>query len=275
MELFPKPAPDLMQIADIFGVSALNLCLDSPSIRRMGTYFFGGPITRTVKALITLNVAVFVLQKISHWIFESNFIEFYFGLVPARVTQDLMLWQFVTYMFLHGGVFHIFFNMLTLFMFGNDLERLWGTRRFLNYYIVTGVGAGICSWLVSANSWAAVIGASGAVYGLLLAYALAYPNRIVYLNFLLPVKVKWLVLIMGAMAFFSSVGGGEPGVAHIAHLGGMVIGFLYLKGKGWSDKYRYFNEQRRREQLKRKFEVYYGDVRKKIEDDKKKGPTIH
>lgn len=264
-----------MQITDIYAVRALNLRPDSPSIKRMSTYFFGGPITRTVKALIALNIAVFVLQKISHLFFDSHFLELYFGLVPVRVTQELMLWQFVTYLFLHGGVFHIFFNMLTLFMFGNDLERLWGRRRFLNYYFVTGIGAGICSWLVSTSSGAAVIGASGAVYGLLLAFALTYPNRIVYLNFLLPVKVKWLVLIMGAMAFFSSVGGGEPGVAHIAHLGGMVIGFLYLKGKGWKDKYRYFNEQRRREQLKRKFEVYYGDVRKKIENDKKKGPTIH
>lgn len=275
MKPFPQSYPDLMQITDIYVVRALNLWPDSPSIRRMSTYFFGGPITRTVKALIALNIAVFVLQKISHLFFDSNFLELYFGLVPVRVTQELMLWQFVTYLFLHGGVFHIFFNMLTLFMFGNDLERLWGRRRFLNYYFVTGIGAGICSWLVSTNSWAAVIGASGAVYGLLLAFALTYPNRIVYLNFLLPVKVKWLVLIMGAIAFFSSVGGGEPGVAHIAHLGGMVIGFLYLKGKGWKDKYRYFNERRRREQLKRQFEVYYGDVRKKIEDDKKNGPTIH
>ncbi len=275
MEPFPKSYQDLMQITEIYAVRALNLCPVSPSIKRMNTYFFGGPITRTVKALIAVNIAVFVLQKISHLLFDSHFLELYFGLVPVHVTQDLMLWQFATYMFLHGGVFHIFFNMLTLFMFGNDLERLWGTRRFLNYYFVTGIGAGMCSWLVAVNSGAAVIGASGAVYGVLLAYALTYPNRIVYLNFLLPVKVKWLVLIMGAVAFFSSVGGGEPGIAHIAHLGGMVIGFLYLKGKGWKDKYRYFNEQRRREQLKRQFEVYYGDVRKKIEKDKKKGPTIH
>jgi membrane associated rhomboid family serine protease len=244
----------------------------------MRTYFFGGPVTRTVQALIVLNVAVYVLQVISH-LFGSNVFELYFGLVPVRVTQELMLWQLVTYMFLHGGIFHIFFNMLTLFMFGNDLERLWGPRRFLNYYFITGIGAGICSYLASvltsADPWGIVIGASGAVYGLLLAYALTYPNRIVYLNFLLPVKVKWLVLIMGAISFISSVGGSEPGVAHIAHLGGMAIGYLYLTGKGWMDKYRYFEEQRRREKLKRQFEVFYGDVRRKVDEDKKKGPTIH
>lgn len=252
----------------------MNLPGNSPSIQRMNSYFFGGPVTRTVKSLIVLNVAVYALQVVAH-LFGGYFLEEYFGLVPWHVTHDLMLWQFVTYMFLHGGIFHIFFNMLTLYMFGNDLERRWGTRRFLNYYFITGVGAGVCSWLVAVNSNVSVIGASGAIYGLLLAYGLAYPNRIVYLNFLLPVKVKWLVLIMGAIAFVSTVGGGEPGVANIAHLGGMAVGYLYLKGKGWMGKYRYFEEQRRREQLKRQFEVYYGDVRRKIEKDKKKGPTIH
>ena len=246
---------------------------DSPSIQLMNSYFFGGPITKTVKALLITNVTVFALQSVSH-LLGSNFIDLYFGLVPVRVTQDLMLWQLATYMFLHGGVFHIFFNMLTLFMFGNELERYWGTPRFLNYYFITGIGAGICSWIVAPHSFAVVIGASGAIYGLLLAYGLTYPNRIVYVNFLLPIKVKWLVLIMGAMAFFSSIGGADSGIASIAHLGGMVIGYLFLKGKEWYDKYRYFDEQRHREQLKRQFEVYYGDVRRKIEEDKK-GPTIH
>jgi membrane associated rhomboid family serine protease len=239
----------------------------------MKTYFFGGPITRTVKALIAINIVVFVLQVISR-LLGVNAIVVYFGLIPARVTEDLMLWQFVTYMFLHGGVFHIFFNMLTLFMFGNDLERYWGTRRFLTYYFITGIGAGICSWLVAMHSESVIIGASGAIYGLLLAYGVTYPNRIVYLNFLLPVKVKWLVVIFGAMAFLSSIGGSEPGVASIAHLGGMVIGYLFLKGKDWVDRYKYFNEQRQREQLKRQFEIYYGDVRRKI-DNKNKPPTIH
>ncbi len=246
----------------------------SPSIKFMNTYFFGGPITRTVKALIIANVSVYVLQILFH-LFGSNFVDIYFGLRPASVTENLMLWQFVTYMFLHGGVFHIFFNMLTLFMFGNDLERYWGTHRFVQYYFITGIGAGICSWLVSMHSFAIIIGASGAVYGILLAYGLTYPNRIVYLNFLLPVKVKWLVLIMGAMAFVSSVSGSEPGVANIAHLGGMAVGYLLLRGKDWGDRYRFFSEERRREQLKKQFEVYYGDVRRKIEEDKKKGPTIH
>jgi membrane associated rhomboid family serine protease len=240
----------------------------------MNTYFFGGPVTRTVKALIIANVSIYVLQVLSH-LFRSNVLELYFGLVPVRVTQEFMLWQLVTYMFLHGGVFHILFNMLALFMFGNDLERKWGRSRFLKYYFVTGIGAGICSWIVAVNSWSIVIGASGAVYGILLAFGLTYPNRIVYLNLLFPIKAKWLVLIMGGIAFVSSVGGGQTGVAHIAHLGGMVVGFVYLKWRDMLGKYQYLNEQRRREQLKKQFEVYYGDVRKKIEKDKKKKPTIH
>jgi membrane associated rhomboid family serine protease len=236
--------------------------------------FFGGPVTRTVKLLIIINVAVFALQMILRLVGSYSLVPD-FGLIPAAVTNNLKVWQFVTYMFLHAGFFHIFFNMLTLFMFGNDLERYWGTPRFLNYYFLTGIGAGVCSWLVAMHSGTVIIGASGAIYGLLLAYGMLYPNRIVYLNFLLPVKVKWLVLIMGVMAFFSSITGDEPGVAHIAHLGGMLVGFLILKSRDWVGKYQAFHEQRRREQLKRQFEVYYGELRRKIDDDNRNDPTIH
>ncbi|HSW38907.1 MAG TPA: rhomboid family intramembrane serine protease, partial [Acidobacteriota bacterium] len=138
----------------------------------MNTHFFGGPWTRTVKTLILATVALYVLQIFVHLISGSRVFELYFGLVPARVTRELMLWQFVTYMFLHGGVFHLLLNMLILFMFGNELERYWGSRRFLKYYFITGIGAGVCSWLVSINSIAVIVGASGAIYGLLLAYGL-------------------------------------------------------------------------------------------------------
>jgi membrane associated rhomboid family serine protease len=236
--------------------------------------FFGGPVTRTVKILIIINVAVFLLQLLSER-GGSDLLVRYFGLIPSRITDDLWLWQLATYMFLHGGFQHIFFNMLTLFMFGNDLERYWGTLRFLNYYFITGIGAGICSWLISIHSIAVTIGASGAIYGILLAYGLLYPNRIVLLNFLLPVKVKWLVIITGAIDFYASLTGDEPGVAHIAHLGGMLVGLVFLKGKDWLVQYQVYQANRKREQLKKQFEVYYGDVRRKVEEDKKKGPTIH
>ena len=240
----------------------------------MNTYFFGGPITRTVKALIIINVGVNFFQVVFHRA-DSYVIDIYFGLVPALVTHNLMIWQFVTYMFLHGGLFHILFNMLMLFMFGNEMERYWGSRRFLTYYMITGIGAGICSWIVGMGSEIPIIGASGAIYGLLLAYGLTFPNRIILLGLLIPVKAKWLVIILGAIAFVSSIEGANTGVAHIAHLGGMLVGYLFLKGKGWMSRYQYYSKQRQHEQLKKQFELYYGDVRRKIEEDKKKGPTIH
>ena len=231
--------------------------------------YFGVPVTRTVKSLIIINLAVFISQVAFNYLFGSQLIEEFFGLSPLSITYNHTLWQFASYMFLHGGIGHIFFNMLTLYMFGNELVRYWGPRRFLVYYFVTGIGAGVCSWIVAMHSVAIVIGASGAIYGLLLAYGLTYPNRIVYLNFLFPIKVKWLVIIMGVVAFISSIMESDSGVASIAHLGGMVVGYIYLKGRDWRDRYREFNAQRRREQLKRQFEVYYGDVRRKVERDKK------
>ncbi|PYV17520.1 MAG: DUF1751 domain-containing protein [Acidobacteria bacterium] len=236
--------------------------------------FFGGPVTRTVKILIGVNVAVFLLHVVEI-ILRADILDPAFGLTPRRITENFEIWRFGTYMFLHGGPFHLFFNMLTLFMFGNDLERQWGTRRFVNYYFVTGIGAGLCSWLVSMQSNVTIIGASGAIYGLLLAYGLLYPNRIVYLNFLIPVKVKYLVLFMGFVAFYSSIAESQGEVAHIAHLGGMLVGYLFLKGKDYFYQYRLYQEQRRRAALKRQFEIYYPELRRKIEDEKKKGPTIH
>ena len=228
---------------------------------------FGGPATWAVRKIIIANVIVFTLQVFAG-LLKINVIEAYFGLIPIRVTQELMIWQFVTYMFLHGGVFHILINMLMLYMFGNELERLWGTRRFLKYYFIT--------WIVGIHAFAIIIGASGAIFGLLLAYGLTYPNRIVYISFLFPIKVKYVVMIMGAVAFFSSISGSNPGVANIAHLGGMLVGYFYLKGKSWRNAFADFEARRQREKLKKQFEIYYGDVRRKIEEDKdKKGPTIH
>lgn len=239
---------------------------DSPSV------FFGGPVTRTVKALIAVNVAVWILQILSRAV-GLNFIELYFGLNPWRVTHQFMIWQFASYMFLHDGFFHIFINMFTLYMFGNDLERVWRAKRFLTYYFVTGIGAGVCSYLTGINTITVTIGASGAIYGLLLAYGLLYPNRLVYLYFLFPIKVKWLVFFMGVLAFLSSITGNEPGVANIAHLGGILVGYVFLKGRDWLQRFRIYETRRRHDELKRQFEVYYSELRHKIEDDKK--PTIH
>src|SRR5262249_22622759 len=133
------------------------------------------------------------------------------GLVPELVIRRLWIWQPVTYMFVHAGVFHILFNMLALWMFGTELERLWGTRFFLKFYFVTGIGAGILPILVSLLPFGfarviysvPTVGASGAIFGLLLAYALYFPDRPIYMYFLFPVPARIFVLIMGAIAFYA------------------------------------------------------------------------
>jgi membrane associated rhomboid family serine protease len=234
--------------------------------------FFGGPATRTVKTLITASVAVWILQILSRAT-GARFVDLYFGLIPWRVTHEFMIWQLASYMFLHDGFFHIFVNMFTLYMFGNDLERVWGPRRFLTYYFVTGIGAGLCSYLAGISSLTITIGASGAIYGLLLAYGLLYPNRLVYLYFLFPIKVKWLVFFMGVLAFLSSITGSAPGVANIAHLGGLLVGYVFLKGRDWIQRYQLYQTHRKRADLKQQFESYYAELRRKIEDEKK--PTVH
>jgi membrane associated rhomboid family serine protease len=140
-------------------------------------------------------------------------------------------------MFLHAGVFHIVLNMLVLWMFGTDLERAWGTRFFWRYYFVTGIGAAVVTVVASLVPFGVAdvlyltptVGASGAIYGLLVAYGLSFPNRPVYLYFLFPVPARVFVLIMGAIELLSSVSGGGSNIAYSAHLGGLAVGFTYLK----------------------------------------------
>jgi membrane associated rhomboid family serine protease len=139
------------------------------------------------------------------------------------------LWQFVTYMFLHGGFWHLFLNMFILWMFGSEIERYWGSRTFLKYYFITGVGAGLLSWLTAINSPHPTIGASGAIYGILVAYGMMFPNRPVYLYFLLPIKAKHFVIFLAIMELMASRGQASSGIAHFAHLGGMLFGYVYLK----------------------------------------------
>ena len=139
-----------------------------------------------------------------------------------------MLWQPLTYLFFHGGVWHVLINMFVLWMFGSELERLWGKVNFLKFYFVTGIGAGLLTILFGVNSLTPIVGASGAVYGILLAYGLTYPNRTVYLYGIIPIKSLWFVIGIGAIAFMSSFDG-ESQISHLTHLSGMVIGYLLLK----------------------------------------------
>jgi len=157
-------------------------------------------------------------------------IEQLLGIVPLLVWQKGFLWQLVTYMFVHGGLFHILFNMFALWMFGSDLERLWGARRFLSFYFFCGIGAGLLTLIVTPHAAIPTVGASGAIYGILLAYAIYFPHRRILFYFLIPVPVRIFVIIIGLIAFVNSLASPGSGIAHVAHLGGMVFGWLYLKG---------------------------------------------
>jgi membrane associated rhomboid family serine protease len=238
---------------------------------------FGGPLSNGVRTLLFVTVGIWVFQLVAQFLAQAR-LERLFGLVPYDVTHHLFLWQLGTYLFLHGGFFHILFNMLALWMFGSELESLWGTRRFVRFYFITGVGAAICSTLVAPNSTIPIIGASGAVYGILAAYGILFPDRILLLYFVIPIKAKYFVLILGALAFWSSLSATGGGVAHIAHLGGMLFGWLYLRAQGGTgsrgfrgfrlrNPLRGWRERRRREQLKKKFKVYYRNTRGEDEDE--------
>lgn len=149
----------------------------------------------------------------------------YFALWPVE-SGNFYPWQLVGYMFLHGGLMHILFNMFALWMFGQAIESTWGTNRFVFYYFLTGIGAGLLQMFVSSSI---VIGASGAVYGILLAFGMMFPNQYIYLLIPpIPIKAKYFVIFYGAIELFSGIGNLNSGVAHFAHLGGMLIGFILI-----------------------------------------------
>ena len=244
-------------------------------------YSFGpGMMTPAVKMLLWANIGVLLVTAVIPSLFLL--ISRMFGLTPELVLTRFWIWQPFTYMFLHGGITHILFNMLVLWMFGVQLERIWGSRFFFRYYFITGIGAGLTTIVSSLlpfafaePTYAAVtIGASGAIYGLLIAFALYYPDTPILMFFLFPVPAKYFVMIIGAVAFLSVPR--SSGIAHIAHLGGLLVGYLYLKRlRGLSVgrlgftgprlgrlgivadiKYRYFKWKMGR--LKKRLDVYSG-----------------
>ena len=181
--------------------------------------------TDAIKILISVNFGIFLLQTIART--EGLFFPL-FGLVPKLVWSEFMLWQPFTYLFFHGGIWHVLINMFVLWMFGSELERLWGKEHFLKFYFVTGVGAGLVTMIFGLNSMTPIVGASGAVYGVLLAYGLTYPNRTIYLYGIIPIKSLWFVIGIGVIAFMSSFDDISQ-ISHLTHLSGMVIGYLMLK----------------------------------------------
>jgi membrane associated rhomboid family serine protease len=224
-------------------------------------YQFGpGRPTPAVKILLITNVVAYLLNLVVPAMTLG------LGLSPRDVFGSFAIWQPVTYMFLHdtGGFGHILFNMLSLWMFGTDLERTWGTRFFTKYYFVTGIGAAVTTLALALFSdqvyWSVTVGASGAIYGLLVAWAVCFPHRVIYFYFLFPIPARVFVLIVGAIAFLSSLGGPGSGIAHAAHLGGLVVGYVYLKSlrRRPFDELRYRWLRWRMNRARSRFDVYSG-----------------
>jgi membrane associated rhomboid family serine protease len=183
-----------------------------------------GAIPPAIKLLLWINGGIFLLQMAG----LDPFLVKYLGLTPSMVSQGA-IWQLFTYMFLHGGLLHVGFNMFLLWMFGRDIEQAWGSREFLKYYLVCGLGAGLVTQVVMWGQTIPTIGASGALYGILLAFGMMFPNRLIYLWFLVPIKAKYMVILWGAIELLMASTVSGDGVAHMTHLGGLAVGFIYLK----------------------------------------------
>ena len=202
----------------------------------MGRYYggsnvqFGPQITPVVKKLIIANIVVFALQRIAGLTLGGDYLSLFFGLNSYRILHG-MIWQLATYMFLHYDLWHLLFNMFALWMFGSSIEEAWGPREFLKYYFFTGIMAGLMSFLVSIGQDVITIGASGAIFGILVAFGMLYPNRIILAFFFFPMRAKNFVLLFAGLELWMTIEAGPHagGVARFAHLGGMLFGYLYLK----------------------------------------------
>jgi len=154
-----------------------------------------------------------------------------FALVPALVLRwpAPQLWRPVTYLFLHGGVSHLLFNLFALWMFGVPVVAEWGDRAFLRYFFLCGLGAAAAQLALLGRSTSATIGLSGAVYGLLVAFAMMHPDAVVYVYFLIPMRARTMAVVFAALEFFAGATDARPGIASFAHFGGMLTGYLYLR----------------------------------------------
>lgn len=180
---------------------------------------FSFSLTPWVKRLLIANVVVFLLTMV-----DPAFFFQWFSFSPTRfLTQP---WGAITYMFLHAGFGHLFWNMLLLFFFGPPLESRWGSNEFLRFYIICGLGGVALSFLFVSNQ---IVGASAALYGLMLAFAMTWPNAPIYIWGVFPVKAKWMLGALFVLSLWQATVGPSGGIAHLAHLGGIITGFLYLK----------------------------------------------
>lgn len=232
------------------------------SYSRISYQFGPGPLTPGVKALLIANGVLFLLQTV------MPALTVYGGLTPAAVLESFWIWQPVTYMFLHAGLMHVAFNMLAVWMFGTELEQIWGTRAFMRFYLLCGLGAAATQMVMSLLPFqfatdlylTTTVGASGAIFGLLAAFGIMFANRPIFMYFLFPVPARIFALITGAFALFWAVTSPQGGIAHLAHLGGLVTGWaLMMRGRGGlvtEIKYRY--TKWRLQRARRKFDVHQG-----------------
>lgn len=218
---------------------------DRPYSQSSGQVSFGYTPTPWVKRLLIANTAIFLLMMVGllpfGWTVEV------FGFSPSKVLVHP--WSPITYMFVHGGFWHLFLNMLGLFFFGPPLERVWGSDAFIRFYVIAGLGGALFSVLfLPIVGDTTVIGASGALYGLLLAFAMRWPDAPIYLWAVLPIKAKYFVGALAFIAIVTSFQGAAGGVANWTHLGGLVTAFLYLKfGDRINARLSSRKKQRRRE----------------------------
>jgi membrane associated rhomboid family serine protease len=230
-------------------------------------------ITPAVKILILTCAGVFVVQELIQIFLPSGntaWIYHEFGLVPLGIVPGLRIWQPFTYIFLHGGLWHLLINMLMLWMFGRELELVWGKKRFLNYFFLCGVGAGVIEVIVKFiplfwghhPSDVPTIGASGAIFGILIANAILFPDREIWL-FPLPIMIPMrpFVAVMAAIEFFATLGASGDNVSHVCHLGGMLIGWLYLRRGSFLFRFRNEVADWKLQKNKKRFEVYMKKTR--------------
>lgn len=206
---------------------------------------FGKAFTPVVRYLIFINAGIFIFELV----FRLNLASF-FGLSPGNFWRGFF-WQPVTYMFLHGGFFHLLINMFILWMFGTNLEATWGSRRFLKFYMICGIGAGLLNAAVTPGTVIPTVGASGAIYGLLMAFGILFPDQIILIWGIFPVKARIFVMGLGVIELLTALNTTQSNIAHFAHLGGMLFGLIYIKWDDWKRLlYAWQSEQRRRHDLK-------------------------
>ncbi|MDD5069285.1 MAG: rhomboid family intramembrane serine protease [Candidatus Omnitrophica bacterium] len=227
---------------------------------------FSKRIASVVSRLILCNICVFFLV----FLFRPLSLGSYLVLTPKNVFFHLMFWQPISYMFVHYGFFHILMNMLMLWFFGKDLENIWGGEKFLQFYLFCGIGAALCSLSIPVYWNAHVAGASGAVFGVLVAYAFLFPEREILLFFIVPMKMKYAVLLFVGINLYNAIASSFDGTAYFTHLGGGLFGYLYLKNSkiqrllaffSWSEfkenRYnaRIIKENRQKEAVRRKVDL--------------------